>query len=596
VAEIGVPPPPGPGAASGEAGALRRARSPGYRHVEALLGADRCVILDGGVETEVQRLSGRTPDQELWGTGALYQVPETVLDVHRGHLAAGCDVLSTATWSILSAPEIEQRVQRSDGDPHWIDVARLGIQLARKATLEAGRERDCAVAFAISEEVNSPRRRQTIELLARMFADDPPDMLLLETLTLIREPATFEIVELLLETGFPLWLSYRRCRHGVCGVYGQHWGPPEGDLFGRAARRFEEMGIDALLINCLPVGHLPGMLSWLRDFTELPLGVYPNLGHLAGPRWRFDETIGPEAYAELACGWRDEGAQVIGGCCGVTCDHIAALRPALADTKPGRRRPPLEALLRTADSAPRRTPEPWLDGHGANLFPLPLPELAIDSDVFAPSHGSFLVWKHLFRSRAGHGLRCLDVGCGCGIQTVQLALNGAEHVYAIDIERSAVINTVSNAYRNGVGDRVSGEDVDLYQWTTDERYDLVVASLFQMPVDPYEEPSGHRPLDYWGRNLLDHFLDRLPHILTDTGSALVMHLSIVGRAATSQRLAQAGLQARVVDFTPFPFGALFTHNKPQIERVEQISDAYHLKLGGDDTMVAYLLEVSRVAG
>ena len=319
------------------AGERTEARSPGYRHVETLLGADRCVILDGGVETEVQRLSGRDPDQELWGTGALYQAPETVLDVHRGHLAAGCNVLSTATWSILSAPEAEQRARLSQGDPsHWIDIARLGIQLARKATEEAGREQDCAVAFAISEEVNSPARRQTIELLGRMFHDDPPDMLLLETGTLIREPATYEMVELLLETGLPVWLSYRRCRHGVCGVYGQHWGPPEGDLFGRAARRFEEMGVDALLINCLPVDHVPGIVSWLRDFTEMPLGVYPNLGHLAGRRWRFDDTIGPEDYADLALGWRDEGAQIVGGCCGVTCDHIAALGPALAGTKPGR--------------------------------------------------------------------------------------------------------------------------------------------------------------------------------------------------------------------------------------------------------------------
>ena len=55
-----------------------------------------------------------------------------------------------------------------------------------------------------------------------------------------------------------MWLSFRRCRHGVCGVFGQHWGPPEGDLFGRAARRFEEMGVGALLINCLPVDHVPG--------------------------------------------------------------------------------------------------------------------------------------------------------------------------------------------------------------------------------------------------------------------------------------------------------------------------------------------------
>ena len=121
------------------AGARTEARSPGYRHVETLLGADRCVILDGGVETEVQRLSGRSPDQELWGTGALYQAPETVLDVHRGHLAAGCNVLSTATWSILSAPEAEQRARLSQGDPsHWIDIARLGIQLARKATDGSG--------------------------------------------------------------------------------------------------------------------------------------------------------------------------------------------------------------------------------------------------------------------------------------------------------------------------------------------------------------------------------------------------------------------------------------------------------------------------
>ena len=579
------------------AGERTGARSPGYRHIEALLAADRCVILDGGVETEVQRLSGRSPDQELWGTGALYQTPETVLDVHRGHLAAGCNVISTATWSILSAPEAEQRARLSQGDPsHWIDIARLGIQLARKATAELGRESDSAVAFAISEEVNSPARRQTIELLARMFADDPPDMLLLETLTLIRDPATYEMVELLLETGLPVWLSYRRCRHGVCGVYGQHWGPPEGDLFGRAARRFEEMGVEALLINCLPVDHVPGIVSWLRDFTELPLGVYPNLGHLAGKRWRFDETIDPEAYAELALGWREEGAQIIGGCCGVTADHIAALAPALAETARGRRRPPLEEQLRSSESArPHTTPVPWLDDDGTDLFPLPLPDLTLEQGVFVPTQGSFLVWKHLFRTGAGEGMVCLDVGCGCGIQTVQLALNGAESVHAIDIDRNAIANTVSNAYRNGVGDRVSGQDVDLYQWTTEERYDLIVASLFQMPVDPYEEPSGHRPLDYWGRNQLDHFISRLPRLLTANGRALMMQLSIVGQVATSQRLAAEGLTARVVDFTFFPFGPLFAENKPQIERVEQISDAYHLKLGGADVMVAYLIEVSRVA-
>ncbi len=224
---------------------------------------------------------------------------------------------------------------------------------------------------------------------------------------------------------------------------------------------------------------------------------------------------------------------------------------------------------------------------------MPLPELAIDRGVFVPTHGSFLVWKHLFRTGLGDGQSCLDVGCGCGIQTVQLALNGAAHVHAIDIDRDAIANTLSNAFRNGVGGRVSGEEVDLYQWQPHRRFDLIVASLFQMPVDPYEEPSGHRPLDYWGRTMLDHFFRGLPELLTEEGRALVMHLSIVGQARTAQLLAAGGLTSRVVDFAFFPFGPLFVNNKSQIERVEQLSDAYHVQLGDEDVMVAYLIEISR---
>jgi S-methylmethionine-dependent homocysteine/selenocysteine methylase/SAM-dependent methyltransferase len=575
-----------------------RSHSPAYRELEDLIAAERCVVLDGGIATELQRRSpddGVALDPELWGTSALYSSPRAVADVHRRYVEAGCDVISTDTWSILSTSEAELRPRRGSAElTHWMDIARLGIRLARGAIEEAGRAGSCAVAFAISEEVSSPRRRETVGLLGRVFDDEPPDLILLETLTLIRDPATFEVVELLLETGLPVWLSFRRCRHGVCGVYGQHWGPPEGDLFGRAARRFEEMGVGALMINCLPVEHVPGMISWLRDFTDLPLGVYPNLGYLGGSEWRFDETIDPAAYAELAVGWREEGAQIVGGCCGVTPDHIAAAARALAGTEPGRSRPALspavvEGGLPTADVDVR----PWLDERGRRAFPLPFPELTVDRGVFVPTQGSFLVWKHLFETGAGEQKTCLDVGCGCGILTVQLALNGASSVYAIDIDRNAVANTLANAFRNGVADRVTGEDIDLYHWEPTRRFDVVVASLYQMPVDPFEEPTGHRPLDYWGRNLIDHLVRLLPRLLSDDGVAYVMQLSIIGQAETESLLAQAGFTARVVDFSFFPFGPIFLQNKEQIARVEELSDAHHLVIGGEDVMVAYLLEVER---
>jgi S-methylmethionine-dependent homocysteine/selenocysteine methylase/SAM-dependent methyltransferase len=563
--------------------------SAAYASLEKMLADGRCVVLDGGVATELQRVgTGLEPEAGLWGTWALYAAPRSVLRVHRAYAETGCNVISTNTWSILSAPDMERTSTGPSEVMHWMDIARLGVRLARQALAEAGRERDCAVAFAISEEVNSQDRRETIELLARVFEDEPPDLVLLETLTLVRDPSTFETVELLLETGLPVWLSFRRCRHGVCGVFGQHWGPPEGDLFGRAARRFEEMGVGALLVNCLPVDHVPGMISWLRDFTNLPLGAYPNLGHLAGSRWRFDDDIDPQRYAELALRWREEGAQIIGGCCGVTPEHIAAVVRAVQGTTPGTKRP--DVLLEPEIGA--APAEPWLDERGRDLFPVPFPELVVEEGVFVPTTGSYLVWKHLFETGAGKGKVCLDVGCGSGVLAVQLALNGATRVHAIDIDRNAVANTLSNAFRNGVSDRVTGDSVDLYQWDPSETFDLVVASLYQMPVDPYAEPTGHRPLDYWGRTLLDHLIRLLPRLLADGGIAYVMQLSIVGQAETARLLAEGGLTARVADFSFFPFGPLFEENRQQIARVEQLSDAYHLKVG-EDVVIAYLLEITR---
>ena len=233
---------------------------------------------------------------------------------------------------------------------------------------------------------------------------------------------------------------------------------------------------------------------------------------------------------------------------------------------------------------------------GRELFPLEFPDLQVEPGVFAPTQGSFLVWKYLFREGVGEDRRCLDVGCGTGLLAVQLARNGAAHVHAIDIDRSAVDNALANAFRNGVADRVSGAAVDLFPWVPEERYDVIVASLYQMPVDPFEQVPSHRPLDYWGRNLIDHLLARLPYALADDGVAYLMQLSIIGRHRTAKLLQHLGYRSRVVDFAFFEFHDIFKEKAAQIARVEELSDAYHFKLGGTDVMVAYLLEITREEG
>jgi len=114
-----------------------------------------------------------------------------------------------------------------------------------------------------------------------------------------------------------------------------------------------------------------------------------------------------------------------------------------------------------------------------------------------------------------------------------------------------------------------------------------------MPVDPFEQFTGHRPLDYWGRNLVDHLIGLLPRLLEEEGVAYVMQLSILSQLQTGELLRETGLSARVVDFGFFPFTEAFERHRLQIERVEELSDAYHLGLDEPGTMVAYLLEVGR---
>jgi S-methylmethionine-dependent homocysteine/selenocysteine methylase/SAM-dependent methyltransferase len=571
-----------------------------YARIAQMIAADRCVVLDGAIGTELIDVSGERPESEehLWGVSAIVRDAAEVQRVHRSYVDAGCDVISTNTWGLPTAVR-QQSPQLMQGSRpvHWMDVARQGVRLAQRAAEEGGRADECAIAFSINGDVDSPDGHETIRLLSRVFDEDPPDLILMETLSLVRS-STYATVERLLETGLPVWLSFRRCRHGVCGVYGEHWGGPEGDAFGRDVRRFEEMGVSAVLINCMPPDHVPGMVSWLRDFTDLPLGAYPNLGYLSAGGWRSETAIGGPQYAELALKWREEGAQIVGGCCGVGPEHINAAATALAETKPGNRRdtalPAVDENGVPESEAP--APKPWSDAHGRPLFPLEFPDLFVEPGVFVPTQGSFLVWKYLFREGIGAHQRCLDIGCGTGLQAVQMALNGAAHVHAIDIDPKAAANALTNAFRNGVADRISAEAVDLFPWVPEERYDVIVASLYQMPVDPFEQVSTHRPLDYWGRNLIDHLFALLPDALADDGTAYILQLSIIGQERTLEHLQREGYRSRVVDFGFFEFHELFADKSEQIRRVEELSDAYHIALGDRDVMVAYLLEVRRNGG
>lgn len=317
----------------------RAAVSEPYRRLERLLEAGDVVILDGGIGSELERAgypSERNIDL-LWGTRALYEAPELTREVHRRYVRSGADVITTNTWRIDGVPKA-QELGLVDPSPSWQEAARLGVELARAAARELGREQECAIALSLFLEYVEP---SFVPELAEAAAAAEPDLILVETEETIPEDLEFPNYVALLETGLPLWVSYRWTADGPPDLSHIGIGPPParpedgGGLFGRAAEELERLGVSAILVNCLPPECVPGTLPLLRRHTRLPLGVYPNLGTWINPGWEFDEAATPEFFLAEARRWRDEeGASIIGGCCGTTAEHIALLASSLRSESP----------------------------------------------------------------------------------------------------------------------------------------------------------------------------------------------------------------------------------------------------------------------
>ena len=324
-----------------------------------------------------------------------------------------------------------------------------GDRLARQATADAGRVGERGGG------VQPPRRRrptsracERFELLARVFEEEPPDLVLLETMSLIRE-LTFAAVQALRRHAATRSGSASAAAATACAACSASTGAvPRATSSAAPPAASRRWASSRCSINCMPPDHVAGMLPWLRDFTDLPLGVYPNLGYYTESGWRFDRAIGGRGVrrARRSAGAR-RARSIIGGCCGVRPEHIergarrARRHPARAQRPPRRRRLADAGAARAA----RRAARPWTRRSAAGACTrCDSPSSSVDPGVFVPTPGQLAdLEAPVPRAGSAPASAASTSAAARGLLTVQLALNGAAHVHAIDIDERAVANTLT---------------------------------------------------------------------------------------------------------------------------------------------------------
>ena len=333
-------------------------KSPVYKSLEARWARGEVTVMDGGIGSELQAMGYPPVEDEqpqegvnyTWGSMALYEAPEIVKAMHRRYVDAGADILLTDTFLFHRCVALEQDGDLGVPDKTWHEKAKLAVQLAREAAAEGGRPATAVVFCMMIQDgpkeewgYNGPSYERGSrdwewqvpldylrELTAVLNEDSAtrPDALLVELGPPIGADFAFPHYEVLVESGIPLWVAYRRNASGPVGIFGEEQ-EQDGDLFGRAARRFEEIGVQAVLVHCLPAEKAHGVAPWLRQFTSLPLGVYPNNGRYDMWVWKWEHDHSAAELAEHARGYASEGMSIIGGCCGTRPAHIAAIVEAV---------------------------------------------------------------------------------------------------------------------------------------------------------------------------------------------------------------------------------------------------------------------------
>ena len=267
--------------------------------------AQRPLLFDGGMGTYYKAKPGQECEQ------ANLTDPDGILAVHRAYLAAGADAIKTNTFSLPRLAAAQQ--------PGWEQLADAGWQLAAKAAGETG-----AAVFAdlgpAPDTENLPAEQVYLSV-AKRFALLGARNFLFETLS--TEEGVLEAIRALKQTvpeAFVL-VSFAVLPDGYTR---------EGRYCAELVRRMAQSGVvDAVGLNCVSApGAMRALVQQLGD-AGLPLSVMPNAGYPVVARAQVRYQGKPAYFARELSRLASEGVRILGGCCGTTPQHIAALRTAL---------------------------------------------------------------------------------------------------------------------------------------------------------------------------------------------------------------------------------------------------------------------------
>ncbi len=288
----------------------------------------RVTLIDGGMGQELLKRSGAKPTP-LWSAQVLMDKPDIVRDLHADFIKAGARVITLNTYSVT--PE---RLERDGDIADFEPLQKSAIDIAKSARSSVGQS-DVRIAGCLPPLVGSYRPEEapeydvmlaTYRLIVKQQQQEV-DLFMCETMSSVAEANA--ALTAAAESGLPVWvaLSVQDDNSGLLR---------SGEPLAEAVTSIDKIGASATLLNCSKPEAIDACWKILAA-GRAPIGAYANGftsisalepgGTVDALEARHD--LNPESYARFAMNWVEQGASIVGGCCEVGPEHIAAIASSL---------------------------------------------------------------------------------------------------------------------------------------------------------------------------------------------------------------------------------------------------------------------------
>ena len=284
------------------------------------------LVADGATGTNYQARGlerGMAPEQ--W----LLQAPDKVEQLHRDFVQAGSNVILTNTFGATA-----MRLAHAGLENDAAEVNHLATRLARQAAAAAKPGQSVWIAGSIGpsgqllEPFGTLTREEAVAQFgaqAKALAAGGVDLLIIETqFDLGEATAAFEGARAATDLPIIVSFSFDMGTNTMMGLKA-----------AQVAQEVTALGADLVGVNCgrsLDENYIN--LQEMRAATDLPIWMKPNAGL---PRMSDDDVaiydVTPAMMGEAAARWIEAGAQIVGGCCGTSPEHLTAIAQAVANTR-----------------------------------------------------------------------------------------------------------------------------------------------------------------------------------------------------------------------------------------------------------------------